>query len=304
MPEVAVVGSINVDRSVEVPEPPRRGATLLGGPVLRGPGGKGANQAVALARLGRTTAMIGAVGRDPDGMWMREVLAAERVSVDGVEEVDEHTGQAFVFVEPNGESTIVVSPGANMALSAATVERHAETISAARAVLAQQEIPETCIERAAELCTGIFVLNPAPPRPLSYQALSRVDILVPNRHELTSLLGVDDSCELEDLVTLASRLPVSQAIVVTLGEEGALVVKDGTYVHIPAVPVRAVDATAAGDTFCAALVDGLLEGWDVVDAVRWAVRVAAVTTERAGAMTAIPSRAEVESRFGLFVPSE
>jgi ribokinase len=304
MHEVAVIGSINVDRAVEVPVAPTRGATLLGGPVRIGPGGKGANQAVALARLGRKTAMIGAVGRDSDGAWMREVLRSERVSVDDVVEVEDPTGQAFVFVEPNGESTIVVSPGANMAVGPDMLNRHSQAIAGAKALLVQQEIPAEAVESAARLCTGLFVLNPAPARPIPAELLSRVDVLVPNRYELGSLFGSHEPGGMDEIAKLASSLPVSRGVVVTLGKEGALVVEGGAYVHVPAMPVEAVDATAAGDTFCAALVDGLLEGWGLVDAARWAVKVAAVTTERKGAMAAIPSREEVERRFGACSPAK
>lgn len=298
MPEVVVIGSINVDRAVEIPSALARGATLLGGGVLRGPGGKGANQAVALARLGREVAMVGAVGKDADGDWMLEILNREGVDTTHVLRLDAATGQAFVFVEPDGESTIVVAPGANGMLSSASLDAAAHVISSARIVLAQQEVPAEVVERGAGLSSGTFVLNPAPARPISPELLAHVDVLVPNRYELAGLVGGEATDDLDALAGMARGLGVPSTVVVTLGEQGALVIDGGTSVHVPSIPVVAVDATAAGDTFCAALVDGLLEGRSTLEAAQWAVRAAALTTERPGAMAAIPRRAEVEDRFG------
>ncbi len=297
MSDVAVVGSINVDRAVDVPVALERGATLLGGTVLRGPGGKGANQAVALARLGRSVAMVGAVGADADGDWMIDTLDAEGVDTRGVRRLDDvATGQAFVFVEPQGESTIVVAAGANGALAPAMLEEARDTIASARCVLAQQEVPADVVERAAELCTGMFVLNPAPARPLSAAVLGRVDVLVPNRHELAGIAGLPGTTDIHELAEMARGLSGPRAVVVTLGDQGALVVEGDEETHVPAVPVQAIDATAAGDTFCGALVDGLLDGKSTVAAVEWAVRAAALATERPGAMASIPTRAEVLRR--------
>lgn len=297
MSDVAVVGSINVDRSVDVPVALERGATLLGGSVLRGPGGKGANQAVALARLGRSVAIIGAVGADTDGGWMVDTLDAEGVDTRHVAVLDDvATGQAFVFVEPDGESTIVVAVGANGALTPGMLDATRDTIADARCVLAQQEVPADVVERAAELCTGMFVLNPAPARPLPEALLRRVDVLVPNRHELADIAGLPGTTDIHELGKMARSLRGPRVVVVTLGEQGALVVEGDEETHVPAFPVEAVDATAAGDTFCGALVDGLLDGKSTVAAVEWAVRAAAVATERAGAMASIPTRAEVMGR--------
>ncbi|MDP2299999.1 MAG: ribokinase [Actinomycetota bacterium] len=294
MSEVVVVGSINVDRAVEVPSALERGATLLGADVHRGPGGKGANQAVALARLGRDVGMLGAVGADADGDWMLGILADEGVDTGGITRSEAPTGQAFVFVEPGGESTIVVAPGANGALSAAGLDGLADRIAAARCVLAQQEVPADVVARASELCRGMFVLNPAPARPISPEVLQRVDVLVPNRHELAALADVPGTDDITALAEMAKSLEGPRIVVVTLGAHGALVVDEGGTTHVPAIPVDAIDATAAGDTFCAALTDGLLNGASAIDATRWAVRVAALTVQRRGAMDSIPRRDEVD----------
>ncbi len=295
MCDVAVVGSINVDLSLQVPHEPRRGETLLGASLQRAGGGKGANQAVGCARLGRSVAMVGAVGDDADGRYMLDLLTAEGVDVAAVRRVDEATGQAVICVEPDGESTIVVAPGANWVYSTEDLEVARDVVSSARCVLVQQEIAGDVVARASELATGMFVLNPAPSRPISPEVLARVDVLVPNRHELTSLCGAPRTDDRHVLGALARGLAGPAAVVITMGEGGALVVENGQTVHVPAVRVDAVDATAAGDTFCAALVDGLLDGMSCVEATQWAVRAAALATVRRGAMGSIPHRNEIDA---------
>lgn len=293
MPDVVVIGSINVDRAVGVPVAPLRGSTLLGADVLRGPGGKGANQAVALARLGRSVAMIGAVGDDEDGEWMLGKLAYEGIDITGIVRVPQPTGQAFIFVEPNGESTIIVAPGANSALTPAHLEGVRERIAGARCVLVQQEIPSDVVARAAKLARGMFVLNPAPAREVSPEVLANVDVLVPNRFELAGLLGEPVPEDAAGVERMAHAIVGPSAVVVTLGVDGALVVEGGTTHNVAATAVVPVDATAAGDTFCGALVDALLDGQSIVDAAAWASKVAAIAVGRRGAQESIPYRAEV-----------
>ena len=299
MPEmfdVMVVGSLNVDLSVRVPHALRRGETLLGSDIVRGAGGKGANQAVACRRLGRSVAMVGAVGTDADGAWMIDRLTAEGVDTSAVRRVKRPTGHALIMVEPDGESTIVVSPGANAALTVEDIDAVAQAIASAPCVLAQQEVDASVVARAAALAEGIFVLNPAPARSLDAGMLKLVDVLVPNRHELAGLVGAAPSEDLDSIARLVRLLQGPKSVVVTLGTRGALVVEAHATVHVPAVPVAAVDATAAGDTFCAALVDGLLDGASTVEAARWAVQAAAVTVTRHGAMDSIPLRSQVEGQ--------
>ncbi|TQS45688.1 ribokinase [Cryptosporangium phraense] len=291
--DIVVVGSLNVDVTVDVPQAPSAGQTLLGGDSRRSGGGKGGNQAVAAARLGRRTAMVGAVGGDGDGQFLLDLLRAENIDVSGVVQLPAGTrenpagiptGQAFVFVDADGDSTIVVSPGAND-----HVEVARELVASARCVLLQQEVPAAVVEEAASVANGLVVLNPAPARPVSASLLSSVDVLVPNRGELLGLAGVDRG----DLVQLAQKLGTRGPVVVTLGSQGCLVVEDERSTRVPAEQVKAVDATAAGDSFCAAIADAMLDGADVVEAARWATRVAAVTVTRPGAMASLPKRAEL-----------
>lgn len=288
---VVVVGSVNMDVTVPVGHPPAAGQTVLGGAAVRSPGGKGANQAVALARLGRDVHMVGAVGTDTDGDDLLARLRAERVDAAAVRRVPEATGQAFVFVSDGGESTIVVAPGANMALRPEDVE--GPLVAAAEAVLLQQEIPAETVAAAVAACEGTVVLNPAPARPLDRAVLGGVDLLVPNRDELAALAGRTALRSTPEVASAAAGLGVRGSVVVTMGADGALVVEPGRTTHVPALQVVAVDATAAGDSFCAGLVDAVLDGADPVEAARFATRVAAVTVTRAGAIDALPTRAEL-----------
>jgi ribokinase len=290
--EVVVVGSANLDLAVRLDRLPDRGETVLAGPVERGPGGKGLNQAVASARLGRRTAFLGAVGDDDAARALDAFLAGE-----GVRRVLRRTatatGHALVLLDGGGESTIVVSPGANGALTAADVARHADLLSDARAVLAQLEIPVPSVTQALRHAGGLRVLNPAPGRALPVDLLAAVDVLVPNRHELALLVGRRALDRLDDVAAAARQVAGPRTVVVTLGADGALVLDRGRAEHVPSVPVAVVDATGAGDTFCAALVDALVDDADPVEAARWAVRAAAVTVTRPGAARAMPHRSDV-----------
>lgn len=288
---VVVVGSINADVTVQVAHAPQAGQTLLGGDAQRFGGGKGANQAVALSRLGRPVAMVGAVGQDAEGDWLLARLASEGIDIGGVHRSTSPSGQAFVFITPDGDSTIVVAPGANAAVS---VDQARSTIVAhADAVLLQQEIPADVVAAAIETAQGLVMLNPAPSRPVEATTLARVDLLVPNRGELAALVGVADLGEHDAVAAAARALGVRGDVVVTMGGDGALVVTSDAVVHVPALPVDVVDATAAGDSFCAGLVDARLAGADIVEATRFATRVAAVTVTRAGAMDSLPYRANI-----------
>jgi ribokinase len=293
MSEVVVVGSINVDLSIPVAHAPNRGETMLGGDLTRGPGGKGANQAAGCARLGRSVTMIGAVGDDPEGAWMVDLLSAEGIDTSYIRTLEAATGQAVILVEPDGESTIVVAPGANAALSVGDIHAVRDVISGARCVLVQQEIDAAVVREVARIARGLFVLNPAPSRPLAPEVLDRVDVLVPNRFELADLCGRPAAGSLDEIAAMAGSLEGPSAVVVTLGSNGALVVENGEHFHVPQRDVVAVDATAAGDTFCAALVDGLLDGLTTLEAARRANLSAAYTVERPGALSSMPFREDL-----------
>ncbi|MFY1651647.1 ribokinase [Solwaraspora sp. WMMB762] len=300
MTDIVVVGSLNVDVVVPLDELPAAGQTVLSAADhSRAGGGKGANQAVAAARLGRSVAMVGAVGDDPEGQWLTGLLAAEGVDTSAVLRAPRPTGQAIVLVTADGDSTIAVSSGANMWLAPEHLRPYADLIGDAAAVLLQQEVDAAVVAAVVAAARGLVVVNPAPARPIDAETLARVDVLVPNRGELAALAGATvpagtgPSEGVDSLAAMARSLGTRGPVVVTLGADGALVVTADREHLVPAEPVVAADATGAGDTFCAALADALLDGAAIDDAARWASRAAAVTVTRPGAMASAPRRAEV-----------
>ena len=294
MAEIVVVGSLNLDATVRVPRLPLPGETVLGRGHSHDTGGKGANQAVAAARLGRVVDMVGMVGSDDAGNRLLSALEMAGVGTATVRRSPSlTTGLALIMVDDAAENTIVVIPGANGALAPADLD--AGVIGAAAVVLLQLEIPVDTVEAAVALARGTVVLNPAPAHLLPAGLLSRVDVLVPNETELALLAGAEPPATLDGAAALARSLAGPRAVVVTLGAEGALVVEGGRAVHVPAPRVSAVDPTGAGDAFCAGLADALVTGADLVTATRWAVRCGAVTVTHRGAQAALPTRAEVEA---------
>jgi ribokinase len=282
---IAVVGSINLDLVVAVERHPAPGETVVGGDRRELPGGKGANQAVAVARLGADVAMVGRVGADAQGTRLRDHLANEGIDVEHVVvDDDAPTGMALIAVDGAGENTIVVSPGANARVGAGDVQAARDVLAGAAVTLLQHEVPVSAVDAAIVAAGGTVVLNPAPARALTRQ----VDVLVPNRGELVGLTGRNG-----DPAELAHSFDLAAAVVVTLGSEGALVVDGDRTERIEAPRVNAVDTTGAGDAFCGALAQALAEGADLVEAARWAVRVAAVSVTRVGAQSGLPRREDV-----------
>jgi ribokinase len=296
---IAVVGSLNLDQVVRVPRLPGPGETVSGDDVFRNPGGKGANQAVAAARLGRGVAMVGCVGDDEAGRELLASLEADGVDQSRVRVVDGvPTGTAFITVgEEDGENQIVVSPGANARLAPDDVATAGTALAAAAVTLLQLEVPLETVAAAARTAGGTVVLNPAPVRALPAALLGEVDVLVPNRVELAQLAAGRVPATVEEAAELAGRLP-ARAVVVTLGADGALVVEHGRARHVPAVPVRPVDTTAAGDAFCGGLADALAAGATLEDAGRRAVRVAAAACLRQGAQASLPTPADLRALPG------
>lgn len=283
MPEVVVVGSVNRDLTVEVPRLPAPGETVLGFRHRWDNGGKGANQAVAAARLGRSVALVARVGSHHDlSSFESEGIDVSHV----VRDPDAGTGLAVITVEDGGENSIVVSPGANARLSVDDVEAAAGLLAGATVVLLQLEVPRDAVYRAAELAGGTVILNPAPAAELPAGLTDHVDVLVPNRSELAFYAGADG-----DVADRAAAL--GTRVVVTLGAGGALVVAGGAATHVAAPAIDAVDATAAGDAFCGALADATTRGLDLVAATRWAVAAGAAAATRAGAQASLPSAADV-----------
>jgi ribokinase len=295
--EIAVVGSLNLDTTIRVAVLPTAGATVLGTGHFSGMGGKGANQAVAAARLGRQVALVGMVGADDAGTALLQSLAEAGVETSAVGvAAGVGTGVALITVDDAAANTIVVDPGANLTLGAAEVRRAARMLRGAAVTLAQLEVPVASVAEAAALAGGRFVLNPAPATGLPSEILAATDVLVPNASELGALVGGPAPGDAAQAAEMARAIRGPEAVVVTLGAEGAVVVAGRTdAIHVPAPWVTAVDPTAAGDAFCGGLADGLARGLSLVDAARWAVRCGAVAATRWGAQASLPTREDVDA---------
>ena len=293
---VTVVGSLNEDVLVGVERLPGRGETVIGRGARLAPGGKGANQAAAAGRLGPGVQMVGRVGEDPAGDRQLAALADAGVDAGRVARTPGvPTGSATIPVEDGtGENLIVVVPGANAALTRDDVVGH--PVRWAGVLLLQLEVPMDAVLAAAATATGTVVLTPAPPRPLPRELLDRVDVLVPNEHELAHLAGVSPAERPpEELVELA-RSVAARSVVVTLGARGALVVPaDGPPVLQAPPAVTPVDTTGAGDCFCGALAQALAGGAELAAAVGYAVTAAALSTTGPGARGALPDDADVRA---------
>ncbi len=292
--QIVVVGSANVDLVVSVTMLPRAGQTVMATGYQEFYGGKGANQAIAAARLGQSVAIVGRVGGDAAGEAVRAALRDEGVDVSLLKTLPaESTGRALVLLDAQAENSIVVIGGANAALLVRHVDEAAESIRAATVVVAQLEVPLEAVRRAAEYARGMFVLNPAPAQPLDDGLLRLVDVLIVNESEFEAVAGFATTAEHQMTADrlIDSNLPDS--MVVTLGSRGALVWHQGRLSTIPAPPVTVVDSTGAGDTFVGALADSLTRGDQFLEAVQWAVCAATLSTGALGATTGMPARDDV-----------
>lgn len=294
--DVVVIGSINYDISVFAERHPAPGESVLGTDHFTALGGKGANQAVAAARLGARVAMIGRVGDDDWGRESTRSLADEGIDVSmvGVDR-ERATGIALITIDSTAENTIVVSAGANTGLGPDEVAAHADAIASAGVVLAQLEVPLETAAAVGSLVQGVFCLNPAPAHPLPAKVLDGVDVLIPNRSELALLAGVESITSPEEAIEAAISLRPGRSTVVTLGAEGAVLVEGNSSSHYPPYQVKAVDPTGAGDAFCGALAASISAGSSLSDAVRVASAAGALAVTRAGARAGMPDREQVES---------
>ncbi|MFD5267552.1 ribokinase [Streptomyces sp. NPDC058335] len=296
--DLLVVGSANADLVIGVERRPAAGETVLGSDLAVHPGGKGANQAVAAARLGARTALLARIGDDAYGRLLLDSQRAAGVDTVGVLVGGAPTGIALITVDPSGDNSIVVSPGANGRLTPEDVRAAAGLFHTSRVVSAQLEIPlETVVEVVRSLVPGSrFVLNPSPPRPMPAEVLAACDPLIVNEHEAKVILGdtaAGDRPEDWARVLLAKG---PKSVVVTLGSQGALVASAEGAERVAAVKVDAVDTTGAGDSFTAALAWKLGAGSSLAEAAGYAARVGAVAVTRRGAQESFPTAAEVEAR--------
>jgi len=300
MNRLVVLGSVNADHVLRVPHFPRPGETLTGHSYQVVPGGKGANQAVAAARLGAPVSFIARIGDDAIGQQMRQGFEQDGIDVSAVE-LDETlpTGIAIIYVSDEGENSIGISAEANGALSPAMVKRHEAMIADAHTLLLQLEVPLESVFEAAKLARSHgtrVVLNPAPARPLPADLLALVDLITPNQTEAELLTGVKVSDEASAAQAAARfhQMGISD-VMITLGSQGVYCSNARQQQLIPGFRVEAVDTTAAGDTFNGALLAAELAGADFNAAVRFAHGAAALSVTKFGAQSSIPGKREVDA---------
>ncbi|WP_095179506.1 ribokinase [Pseudomonas sp. Irchel 3F6] len=297
---VVVIGSLNMDLVTRAPRLPRGGETLIGHSFATVSGGKGANQAVAAARLGAKVAMIGCVGNDDYGVRLRDALLAEHIDCEAVSVVEDSSGVALIVVDDDSQNAIVIVAGANGAMTPAVIDRFDAVLQAADVVICQLEIPDATVghalKRARELGKTV-ILNPAPAsRPLPADWFAAIDYLIPNESEAAALSGLAvDS--LQSAETAATQLIAMGAgkVIVTLGAQGSLFANGNGFEHFPAPTVKAVDTTAAGDTFVGGFAAALADGKSEAEAIRYGQIAAALSVTRAGAQPSIPTMSEVQA---------
>lgn len=294
MTRIVVVGSVNMDLVTQAPRFAGPGETILGERFLTVPGGKGANQAVAAARLGAEVALVGATGDDTFGRQLRQGLIAEGIDLAHVAQLDDYASGTASITIAGGENQIVVVPAANAQVTPAQVEQAQTLIARADRVLVQMEIPLETVEATLRLGHRLgvpVILNPAPAQKLPLAWLKLARYVTPNQHELAMVLGLDPA---EDFRALMQRSPCP--VVLTRGAEGAWYREEGEPIQQPGFQVDVIDSTGAGDTFNAALSVFLHEG--LPTAVRKACAAAALSVARFGAQGGMPSLSEVEALLG------
>lgn len=296
---VVVVGSLNMDLIVRAPRLPLGGETLAGHDFSTAPGGKGANQAVAAARLGARVAMVGCVGDDAYGSELRDGLLAEGIDCSAVEVAGGvPSGIASILVDDAGQNAIVIVAGGNGEMSPARVERHETLLANAEVVIVQLEVPAATVEATLSRAHALgrtVILNPAPAvGPLPAHWYGMVDYLIPNESEAALLTGLPVDSP-ETALQAAQRLLEAGArrVLITLGRQGVLYADAGRHLHVPVTPVVAVDTTAAGDTFVGGFVAGLAEGISLEAAIALGQQAAALAVTRPGAQPSIPYRHEL-----------
>jgi ribokinase len=298
-PRVTVVGSYATGLTMKVQRLPSTGETLLGAGYRVDYGGKGSNQAVGCARLGAKVSFVATIGKDSFGEMALALYGDEGIDVSYVKQTAEApTGVGFIVVEAgSGRNCIVLDPGANELLRASDISEREAAFTSSAVVLSQLEIPVRAAEAAlvcGRACGAVTILNPAPVRPLSVSTLQAVDVLTPNEVEAKVLAGLNPDAPVapQDVGRKLVRSGVKQ-VVMTLGENGAMIVTAFSCRHVPAVAMKAVDTTGAGDAFNAGLATALAYGAKLEDAVQFATVTGGLAVTREGVIPALPRRSEV-----------
>lgn len=295
--KILVIGSSNTDMTAKTHALPRPGETVLGGVFAMGAGGKGANQAVAAQRLGGNVQFICKVGRDMFGDNAIAQYKAEGLDVSGILHSSLPSGVALIYVDDHAENCIVVASGANGDLSEEDIDLSREAIVHCGILLLQLETPIPSVLKAARMAHeagAMVVLNPAPACPLPEELFRYIDLFIPNETELSTFSGlpVTNAEEAQAAAAAMQRKGVGK-IIVTMGSKGALICDGGPAVFVPAHKVKAVDTTAAGDTFCGALCVALSEGKTLKEATEFATAASALTVQKMGAQNSIPFRKDI-----------
>lgn len=298
--KVVVIGSLNMDLVTRAPRLPKGGETLIGESFCTIPGGKGANQAVAAARLGAKVSMVGCVGSDAYGQQLRGALLAEGIDCQSVSVVAGSSGVALIVVDDNSQNAIVIVAGANGVLTPDVLDRFDEVLRSADVIICQLEVPDATVghalKRGRELGKTV-ILNPAPAsRALPADWYASIDYLIPNESEAAVLSGLAvDSLETAEAAATQLLAAGAGKVIVTLGAQGLMFANGASFEHFPAPLVKAVDTTAAGDTFVGGFAAALADGKSEVEAIRFGQIAAALSVTRAGAQPSIPTLLEVQA---------
>ena len=296
MPDILVVGSLNTDLVVRAPRFPQPGETISGEDLQVIPGGKGANQAVAAARLGASVSMLGRVGKDNFGDLLLDNLKSNHVDAQLIQRDDASTGTATIVVDSNGQNSIVLSAGANGKVSSADVNN--ASFLNHKLLLLQLEIPLQTVLSAARRAheNGLrVILNPAPAQPIPAELISLADFIIPNETELSLLTGLSVN-DIDSTEQAARKLleQGAQNVIVTLGSKGALIVTHTQVTQVNAYPVDVVDTTAAGDAFIGGFATALLQDKSLEESVRYGCACGALATTKFGAQPSLPKKEDVE----------
>lgn len=299
MPKITVVGSMNMDLVVNTDEIPKIGETLLGNELLQIPGGKGANQGVSIAKLDRDITFLGKVGKDGFGDDLLLSMKNAGVNIDHIEREDTSTGIAVINVDKAGNNNIVVIPGANGLVDKEYFNRHLDVFKETDIIVFQLEIPLDTVKeglRIAKEFNKTTILNPAPAMELDDEMIENIDVLIPNEHELEriSKIKVTD----EESIIKASKVLLNKGInkiIVTLGSRGVFYIDNNESQFFKAYKVDVVDTTAAGDSFIGGFVASYIENKDIKKSIDMGQKTAALSIQKLGAQSSLPTREEVEN---------